>query len=87
MLEGISFLLLLGVAMPLKYFAGLPQAVRIVGMTHGILFISYVALVGAFVLRRQWSWARAGEAMLYAIVPGGTFALDGKLRREQAAVG
>ncbi|HTO03360.1 MAG TPA: DUF3817 domain-containing protein, partial [Opitutus sp.] len=36
--EGVSFLVLLGIAMPLKYLAGEPAAVRVVGMAHGILF-------------------------------------------------
>ena len=42
LLEGISFLVLLGVAMPLKYVWDEPQAVRGVGMAHGVLFLAYV---------------------------------------------
>jgi integral membrane protein len=38
-LEGVSYLVLLGIAMPLKYIAGIPQAVRVVGMAHGVLFV------------------------------------------------
>src|SRR5438552_3773981 len=41
--EGVSFLVLLGIAMPLKYFAGMPLAVTIVGAIHGLLWILYVA--------------------------------------------
>jgi len=40
-IEGISFLLLLGLAMPMKYFAGQPQYVRVIGMIHGMLFLAY----------------------------------------------
>src|SRR5262249_12017979 len=43
--EGVSFLLLLGVAMPLKYAAGMPEVVFWVGLAHGILFMLYVAAV------------------------------------------
>ena len=43
--EGVSYLLLLGVAMPLKYAFGLPLAVKIVGMAHGVLFLAYCALL------------------------------------------
>jgi hypothetical protein len=43
--EGLSFLILLGIAMPLKYFFGLPETVRVVGMAHGLLFVLYVLLV------------------------------------------
>jgi integral membrane protein len=42
--EGVSFLVLLGIAMPLKYFAGMPEAVKIIGMLHGILFVSFIVL-------------------------------------------
>ena len=41
MVEAVSFLLLLGVAMPLKYFAGMPLAVKIAGWIHGLLFIAF----------------------------------------------
>jgi integral membrane protein len=44
-LEGISFLVLLFVAMPLKYFAGMPKAVSVVGMAHGLLFVAYMYLL------------------------------------------
>jgi len=48
LVEGISFLVLLGVAMPLKYLAGLPQAVTVVGWLHGLLFITFcIALTQA----------------------------------------
>lgn len=82
MLEGISFLVLLCIAMPLKYYAGLPIAVRIVGMAHGVLFVAYGALVAVFVLRRMWSLGKGAEAMMYSLLPFGTFVLDAKLRRE-----
>lgn len=82
MLEGISFLLLLGIAMPLKYYAGLPIAVRIVGMAHGVLFVAYGAFVAMFVLRRIWSIGKGAEAMMYSLLPFGTFVLDAKLKRE-----
>ncbi|WP_317048755.1 DUF3817 domain-containing protein [Hymenobacter sediminis] len=54
-LEGISFLVLLGIAMPLKYLLGQPEAVRIVGMAHGVLFVAYVLLVLQVSLERSWS--------------------------------
>ena len=80
--EGCSYLLLLGVAMPLKYWAGFPLAVRIVGALHGGLFILFcMALAGAMVGTR-WSWWRAGGVFLSALIPFGTFVVDGSLRRE-----
>lgn len=53
-LEGISLLLLLFVAMPLKYFFDLPQYVRVIGMIHGILFIGYMII--ATMLKTEESW-------------------------------
>ena len=45
-IEGISFLILVFIAMPLKYLAGIPLAVKIVGMAHGVLFILFfIALI------------------------------------------
>ena len=44
-IEGVSYLLLLGVAMPMKYFFDLPLAVKIVGMVHGVLFLGYASFL------------------------------------------
>jgi integral membrane protein len=81
--EGISFLLLLGVAMPLKYMAGMPQMVSVVGMAHGILWMAYVAAVIDVRLRRDWPLSRMAVAVLASILPFGPFVLDPSLKREQ----
>jgi integral membrane protein len=49
--EGVSYLVLLFIAMPLKYWAGMPLAVRVVGMLHGVLFILFFAAVAEVHLR------------------------------------
>ena len=84
-LEGVSFLLLLGIAMPLKYLAGMPMAVRVVGLAHGVLFIAYALLTALLFIRGQWTMGRASGAMLASVLPFGTFVFDARLRREQAA--
>ncbi len=81
-IEGCSYLLLLGVAMPLKYFAGLPLAVRIVGMIHGVLFLLFCAALFQAMAVARWSLLRAGVLFASSLVPFGTFAIDGRLRRE-----
>jgi integral membrane protein len=83
--EGISFLLLLGIAMPLKYLADMPGAVRVVGMLHGILFILFVLAVFEAVGSLGWSARQVALALLASVVPFGTLLLDRRLRREQAA--
>ncbi len=86
LLEGSSFLVLLGIAMPLKYLADMPMAVRAVGMIHGVLFIAYSLLVLGFMVRKDWALERAANAMLWAVVPFGTFFLDRELRDELAKI-
>lgn len=85
MLEGASYLLLLGVAMPLKYLAGMPATVRVVGMIHGVLFLTFVAAVLYVGVRLRWSAGRIFMALLASVVPFGPFALDARLRREARA--
>ena len=78
--EGISYLLLLFVAMPLKYGAGIDSAVRIVGMAHGVLFLAY-CLTLALAARRLG--ARLSVlAFVLSFVPFGTFWLETRLRQD-----
>lgn len=83
--EGVSFLLLLGVAMPLKYFAGEPLAVRVVGMAHGILFMLYVLAAFQAALTHDWPWKRTALVLLASVLPAGPFIVDAKILREEAA--
>jgi integral membrane protein len=83
--EGVSFLVLLGVAMPLKYFADAPQAVRIVGMAHGVLFILYMLAAIQAALEHDWTWKRAGLVLVASVLPAGPFVVDAKILREEAA--
>jgi integral membrane protein len=84
--EGVSYLLLLGVAMPLKYQAGLPQAVTWVGGLHGALFLAFcAALLQVHVLRR-WPLPKTALAFLSSLIPLGTFLLSRTIRREEAAI-
>mgnify|MGYP001548251258 FL=1 len=85
--EGVSFLILLGVAMPLKYLAGWPLAVRVVGMAHGILFILYVAAVVAVVRRHAWPWRRTALVLVASVLPAGPFVVDARILRREATKG
>ncbi|ALW83851.1 hypothetical protein AUC43_01270 [Hymenobacter sedentarius] len=78
-LEGASLLVLLGIAMPLKYLAGQPTAVRYVGMAHGLLFILYVVLVIQVAMQQRWSLSKTALALLASVVPFGTFWADRRL--------
>jgi integral membrane protein len=81
-LEGVSFLVLLGIAMPLKYVWEEPQAVRVVGMAHGVLFLAYVAAAVQAWLDYDWSWKRAALVIAASLVPFGTFYADVKWMRD-----
>lgn len=77
-LEALSYLLLLGIAMPLKYIWQKPEMVQYVGMIHGILFIAYV--LAAFVLYKQLSWNKKTLAivLLCSLLPFGPFYAEKK---------
>jgi integral membrane protein len=85
-IEGISYLILLGIAMPLKYLAGMPMAVRIIGSMHGILFVAFCwALIRVWIDRR-WSFGRVTMAFISSLLPFGTFVLDRKIREEESHI-
>lgn len=75
-LEGISFILLLGIAVPLKYLYGYTEATKEVGMAHGILFILYCVMI--IPVREKFSWSLKQSLMAFAasLLPFGTFIAD-----------
>ena len=76
LIEGISTLILFGIAMPLKYLAGMPMAVRIAGSLHGALFVALVVMLALAVRKVPISPALAAAGMVAAVVPGGPFLFD-----------
>jgi integral membrane protein len=84
-IEGISYLLLLFVAMPLKYLAGFPLAVRIVGALHGVLFIWGGLLTFDGIRKRGKPWGWGCKIFVAALIPFGTFFLDRGLREDDEA--
>ena len=80
LLEGISFIILLGIAMPLKYLYNFPEAVRVVGMAHGILFVAYIIFLYMVWQSENWNFAKAALAFAVSFVPFGTFWFDKKIR-------
>jgi len=84
--EGTSFLVLLLIAMPLKYLADQPMAVKIVGSLHGGLFLLYCLALALAARAHSWPPSRSWWGFVASIVPAGTFIFDGSLKREQAAL-
>ncbi|AKF84436.1 DUF3817 domain-containing protein [Myxococcus sp. MISCRS1] len=85
LLEGLSFIALLFIAMPLKYAAGMPLAVRFAGMAHGLLFVLYLFALMEVAIALRWSFSRVVFAFGASLVPFGNFLLDAKLRKEEAS--
>ncbi|MBM3441706.1 MAG: DUF3817 domain-containing protein [Bacteroidetes bacterium] len=81
--EGVTYLLLLGLAMPLKYLAGMPMAVTLVGSLHGGLFTAFMLALLQVHITRRWSWRKTCLAFLSSLVPFGTFALSRYIRQEE----
>jgi len=79
--EGLSLLLLFGVAMPLKYGLGWSHATMVPGWIHGLLFISYVGLLVLIARQQSWSPARVGLGLAASVVPFGTFAFERQTTR------
>ena len=83
--EGLSFILLMFIAMPLKYVFHFPQAVRVVGSIHGGLFVLYVLAVLGVAFAQKWRIPRVILALAVSVIPFGPFLFDKRLRREAAA--
>lgn len=83
LVEGISFLLLLFIAMPLKYFAGLPLAVKYTGWAHGVLFVAFIISLIEITIAHRWSIVKFGIAFVASLIPFGTFVLDAKVLKQE----
>jgi integral membrane protein len=80
-LEGISFLLLILIAVPIKYFEGNEFYVKLLGMPHGILFVLYIVLLVFIKKQMKWDLKITGIVAIASIIPFGTFYVDKKYLR------
>lgn len=81
MIEGISFLILLCIAMPLKWIYGQPEMVRYVGSIHGALTIVYVYLLIKVTAQLKWSLKTAALAFIASLLPLGMLYAEFKIFR------
>ncbi|MET3656810.1 DUF3817 domain-containing protein [Sporosarcina psychrophila] len=79
-LEGISLLILLFIAMPLKYWFGMKSAVTIVGTLHGYIFLAYIAAIVYTMIKVKWPFRFTIGALISAFIPFGNFILDRRLK-------
>ncbi|MFT5823082.1 MAG: integral membrane protein [Crocinitomix sp.] len=83
LLEGISFLVLMGIAMPLKYIWDMPELIYSTGMAHGLLFVLYIFFVLLIGYQLKWSFTKVFWALLASLLPFGTFIADKKLFQKE----
>jgi integral membrane protein len=90
LIEGVTTLLLFGVAMPLKYAMGMPMAVKIVGWIHGIFFILLCLALIQTTIACRWPITRSLGILIAALIPFGAFLMDKRIKAyglESAAPG
>ena len=76
--EGVSFIIIIFVTMPLKYLAAMPAPIKMVGIAHGLLFVAYILAIIQAKIELGWSWKLFFIAFVASFVPFGTFYLDKK---------
>ncbi|WP_249780003.1 DUF3817 domain-containing protein [Bradyrhizobium sp. dw_411] len=86
LVEGTTLLLIVGVAVPLKYLAGFPLATRLIGPVHGVAFVLYVWMLIQTVSMGGWSRAETARMVLAAFIPFGAFLNERALARRQSAL-
>ncbi|MBW8687053.1 DUF3817 domain-containing protein [Chitinophaga rhizophila] len=76
-LEGVSLIILIFIAMPLKYWAGEPAMVKMVGMVHGLLFTLFVLVTLSVAVTYNWKFFQTTwKVLLACMIPFGTFYID-----------
>ena len=83
-LEGISYLLLFGLSMPLKHWAGIGEPNKVIGYIHGFLFIAYCVLALMVWREQRWSLKILAYMLLASLLPFGTFYLDSRFLKRVA---
>ena len=81
LLEGLSYILLLFLAVPVKYFLGDHTYVKLLGMPHGILFVAYLGFAFYFKQEQNWSMKKLSIILLGSVIPFGTFYVENKYLR------
>ena len=82
-LEGISYILLIFIAMPLKYWADMPEAVKYTGWAHGVLFVLYAAMLVMCWYRYKWPFGKAALIFIASLLPFAPFYVDRKLKADE----
>jgi integral membrane protein len=79
-IEGLSYLTLLFIAMPIKYIGENPYPVKIIGMTHGVLFILFMIFLLESIKKHSWENKFGARLFVYSIIPFGSFFIEKKIK-------
>lgn len=85
LLEGVSYVALVFLCMPLKYWAEIEWPVKVTGWAHGVLFMLYIALLVYVHFANNWSVVKSFFAFIASLIPFGTFVLEWYLRRDETS--
>ena len=83
-IEGISYLALFVISMPLKYLAGIGEPNKVIGYAHGGLFLIYIVIAMTYAMERKWNFRKTMWLIVAALLPFGTFYLDDKVLKPLA---
>lgn len=82
LIEGLSYLILLFIAMPLKYFFNIPEGVKYFGWIHGVLFLVFLIALLLAAIKYKWSFKRIIWYLVASVLPFVPFILDKGLKKE-----
>ena len=82
--EGISYLILVFIAMPIKYLGENPYPVKVVGMAHGVLFILFVVLLIESMRKYDWGNNFSTKLFIYSLIPFGSLVIEKKIKNINA---
>lgn len=82
LIEGLSYLILLFIAMPLKYFFNIPEGVKYFGWIHGVLFLIFMVALVLAAIQYRWNFKRIMLYLIASVLPFVPFILDKSLKKE-----
>lgn len=80
LIEGLSYLVLLFIAMPIKYLGENPYPVKIIGMTHGVLFIFFAIALFLTISKYKWDKGFGFQLFVYSLIPFGAIIIERKIK-------
>lgn len=83
-IEGLSYLLLVFIAMPVKYIGENPYPVKVFGMIHGVLFIIFMISLFETKLRKSWDVGFVFQLFVLSLIPFGAFFIEKKIKPKES---